>query len=122
MYKIRTKKGLLKSTFKIMSMIFFAFEHCSSVPFMWTWSSLMFNSLTSLRSFISFILHPFFPIISPALPLGIGITSSWYSVLTALSYQLGSPSFLRLRWSSLPGFESRDMATKENKELKKCYT
>ena len=119
MYKIGTKSGFLKSTSKIMLMIVFAFEHCSSVPLMWTWSSLMFNSLTPVRSFISFIIRPFFPIISPVMPSGIGITSSWYSVLTALSYQLGSPSFLRLRGSSLQCSESRDMAIKENKQFRK---
>ena len=115
-------------TFKILSIIFFALEHCSSVPLKWTWSSLMINSLTPLSFIISSFLRPLVPIISPILSFGICITSSWQSVLTALSYQLSSPWFrLLLRglpwvlwlFGSVPCSESRDMAATENRQFRK---
>ena len=93
---------------------------------------LSFSLSFSLSLFISLFLHLFVSKISPALFVGICITSSWSFAFTTLPYQFGSPWFRLLlllpglHWvlwlfGSLPCFESCDMATKQNKEFRNMH-
>ena len=79
--------------FRISSMIFFAFSHCSGVPLNWTLLSIT-TTWAPDSCFISCSLHPFIPMISPTLSMRMSIATSGCLALTLsardLSYQFGS--------------------------------